>query len=151
MKRFGSKQVIPVLGLCMAMAFAYIGLKDLGFWSSKGPLPGFFPTIMGILMGAVCVIALLGSWKEQAPTYLKESWILVLAALMAVLSTFVIGLIPSVLLFIVLWLKVFEKAPWSATLKILAIMSAIIFGVFVFWLKVRFPLGIVGELIKDLL
>ena len=50
-------------------------------------------------------------------------------------------------IFVVLWLKLLEKAPWKDTLIILAIVMAIVIGVFVVWLKVQFPEGLIFEML----
>ena len=62
-----------------------------------------------------------------------------------------IGLVASMLLFVALWLRFVEKTPWLTIVKILVIIAAIVLGVFQFWLKVQFPLGILGDMIVGLL
>ena len=54
----------------------------------------------------------------------------------------VIGLILSCLVYLVLWLKLVEHAPWKHVIIIEAILAAIIIGVFVVWLQVQFPMGL---------
>ena len=58
-----------------------------------------------------------------------------------------IGMLPTMAIFVVLWLKLLEKAPWKDTLIILAIVMAIVIGVFVVWLKVQFPEGLIFEML----
>ena len=60
-----------------------------------------------------------------------------------ILLTNVIGMLPTLALFVILWLKVLEKASWKTTLIILVIVMAIVIGVFVLWLGVRFPNGMI--------
>ena len=45
-------------------------------------------------------------------------------------GSFIIGLLPSCYLFVILWLKVFEKTGWKETLIVLAVCMAISIGVF---------------------
>ena len=47
-----------------------------------------------------------------------------------------------VFLFVILWLKVFEKTGWKETLIVLAVCMAISIGVFRLWLGVHFPMGL---------
>ena len=54
---------------------------------------------------------------------------------------------PTLAIFTVLWLKVLEKAPWKTTIIILVIVMAIVIGVFSLWLGVRFPQGMLYEMI----
>ena len=64
-----------------------------------------------------------------------------------ILGTFLIGLVPSCLIYIFLWLKLVERAPWKVIIIIEIIMAAIILGVFTGWLQIRFPMGLLGDLI----
>ena len=45
-------------------------------------------------------------------------------------------------MYLVLWLKLVEHAPWKHVIIIEAILAAIIIGVFVVWLQVQFPMGL---------
>ena len=44
-------------------------------------------------------------------------------------------------------LELMEKAPWKHIILILAIVMAIVIGVFVMWLHVRFPEGVLFEML----
>ncbi|MGI6030847.1 MAG: tripartite tricarboxylate transporter TctB family protein [Eubacteriales bacterium] len=151
MKKIRSQQVIPFCGFLFAMVFLYIGLTELGFWGKQGPMPGFFPSIMAGVMAAISLLALFTFGRNKPAAYCKENFWPIYAVAAIIASTYLIGLVASVLLFIVIWLLWVEKAPWKGTLCVTAIMAAIVFGVFVFWLKVRFPLGVLGEWLMDLL
>ena len=56
-------------------------------------------------------------------------------------------MIPSLLIFVFLWLKVYEKQSWVTTLVSLAIVAFIVIGCFRIWLDIQFPIGFIGELI----
>ena len=71
----------------------------------------------------------------------------ILGAAGIILCTFLIGLVPSCLIYIFLWLKFVEHAPWKVIIIIEIIMAAIILGVFTAWLQIRFPMGLLGSLI----
>ena len=56
--------------------------------------------------------------------------------------TFLIGLLPTLFLYVILWLKIFEKESWKNTILVLMVTAAISIGVFYLWLGVQFPMGV---------
>lgn len=150
MKKLGARQMIPMGGLVFSAVFMYAGLTQLGFWGSKGPLPGFFPVIMSVVFGVSSFLALLQSAKEDSHAMPKDAWTIILAVTATICAHLVIGLVPSLLLFVILWLKLVEKATWAATIKVLAIVAAVVIGVFQLWLKIRFPAGVLGAMLVGL-
>ena len=74
--------------------------------------------------------------------YKKEELLVIAAGAGIIAGSFIIGLIPSCFAFVIIWLKVFEKATWKATLIVLAIAAFISVGVFDYWLGIGFPMGI---------
>lgn len=149
MTKFGSKQVIPLLLAIMAAVFGVIGFTQLGFWHSvDGPQPGFFPSIMAIVMFLTSLLAFFQSFKEEGKAEYKKLELLVIAAGAGIiLATFIIGLIPSCFVFVLLWLKVFEKASWKSTLIVLAVVAFITIGVFSMWLGIQFPMGLLENIL----
>lgn len=146
--RLNTKQIVPLVTLGVALTFIYIGIMKLGFWSEvNGPMPGFFPAIMGSIMVLASIIAFVQSFKEEKAEYSKEVLLVVLGTVSVIISSYIIGLIPSALIYVIAWLKIIEKESWKNTLKVFAVISTIVIGVFVLWLKVPFPKGILGELV----
>ena len=140
--------VIPVVTAVIAALFIYLGITKYGFWHEvRGPLPGFFPTIIGFALLGLSVLAFLGGRKEEGTTYPIENWYPALGVIGIMLATLVIGMLPSLALFVILWLKVYEKYNWKTTLVGLAIIMAIVIGAFVMWLGVPFPKGLIYNLI----
>lgn len=144
MKKFGSKQIIPIVLIIISLVFGFVGLSQLGFWDPMdGPKPGFFPTIMAVLLFLTSILAFFQSFKEENTTKYKTEELLVIAAGAAILlATQIIGLLPSCFLFVILWLKLFEKASWKATIMVLAVVAFISIGVFGIWLGIQFPMGV---------
>ncbi len=144
MKKFGTKQITPILLGLLAAVFAVIGFTQLGFWDPiDGPKPGFFPGIMATVMLAVCVIAFLQSLKEEnTQKYTRDELLIIASGIGIFAGAFIIGLLPALAIFILLWMKVLEKAPWKDTLIVLGISMAIAVGVFQMWLGIRFPMGL---------
>lgn len=143
MKKFGSKQLIPIATALVGAVFAFIGFTQLGFWD-KEPQPGFFPSIMAIVLVLSSIAAFFQTLKEEGqPKYNKNEMLVICGGISMIAGTFVIGLIPMAFLFVLFWLKVIEKGtPWRDVIIIEAIIAAIVLGVFAGWLQVQFPWGL---------
>ncbi|MCD8084655.1 MAG: tripartite tricarboxylate transporter TctB family protein [Clostridiales bacterium] len=143
MKKFGSKQLIPLAMAAVGAVFAYIGFTQLGFWE-KEPKPGFFPSIIGIVLVITGILAFFQTLKEEGqPDYNKNELSVILGGLSVIVLTFIIGLIPTAFLFVLFWLKVIEKdVPWRDVIVIEIIVAIIVVGVFAGWLQVQFPWGL---------
>lgn len=148
-KRFGAKQIIPVCMCIVGIVFLAMGLSKYGFWSdTKGPMPGFFPVIMAALLVGVSILSFFQSLKEQPAEYPKDNWLVGLGGIGILAASFIIGFIPAIGLYVVLWLKVYEKCTWKLTLISFVVIMAIIIGTFVVWLGVPFPKGIIVDAIR---
>lgn len=142
--KISSKQIIPSVTGIMALVFIYLGLTKFGFWHEiHGPRPGFVPTIIGTLLLAISLLALVQSFKEGKPDYPKDNWMVVLGGAAILACTYFFGLIISCIAYVVLWVRVYEKSSWKDTIIVTAVISSIAIGVFVLWLGVPFPKGII--------
>ncbi|MCK9524177.1 MAG: tripartite tricarboxylate transporter TctB family protein [Proteobacteria bacterium] len=145
-KKVTSKMIIPVITAIIAVAFIYLGLTKYGFWHNvRGPLPGFFPTIIGFSLLAVSLLAFVSGIKEQAEKWPIENWYPAIGVIAIMVSTLVIGMLPSLAIFVIVWLRWFEKFSWKLTLIGLAVVMAIVIGAFVLWLGVPFPNGFIYD------
>ncbi len=145
-KKFGVNQLIPIAAAIMAVAFIWLGLNKYGFWhSTKGPMPGFFPVIISFAMLLASALAFVFSFKETAPIWPRDNWMAVLSGALIIGATFLIGLIASVGLYVILWLKWYEKCTWKTTLITFAVIMTIVIGCFVVWLGVPFPMGLIYD------
>ena len=144
MKKTSSKQMIPIAMAIIAVVFGAIGVLQLGFWDAvNGPQPGFFPSIMAVVMLLTSILAFIQSFKEtEKAEYNKNELLVIAAGAGIILATFIIGLVASCYVFVILWLKVFEKAPWKDIIIILIVISIIVIGVFGMWLGIQFPMGL---------
>lgn len=146
MKKFGTKQIVPLCIAAVCAVFLITGLRKFGFWNAtqKSPTPAFVPSIICVLLIAICLITVLTSLKESGKAaYHREEFLVIGTAIAIIVCINVIGMLPTLGIFVVLWLKLLEKASWKTTLIILAIVMAIVVGVFVLWLGVRFPNGMI--------
>ena len=148
-KKWNLRAVIPLATIVISLVYILVGLKDYGFWKGQ-PTPGFFPIIIAVVLLAssiACFIQIARDKDSEAVRYNRNELIVMLGAAGIILCTFVIGLVPSCLIYIFLWLKFVERASWKVILIIECIMAAIILGVFNFWLQIRFPMGLLLDMI----
>ncbi|HSP48216.1 MAG TPA: tripartite tricarboxylate transporter TctB family protein [Clostridiaceae bacterium] len=142
-----SRVMIPAATMLIAALFLYLGLVEFGFWNEiNGPLPGFFPSLASILLIIISAFALKGAWGSEAPKFFGIELMVIAGCIGIMLLTFLIGLIPSVVVYLVVWLRIVEKTPWISTVKVAGFMTVLVIGVFVLWLKIPFPTGLIGNL-----
>ena len=148
-KRFNLRTVIPLATIVVSLVFIIVGLKDYGFWKGQ-PTPGFFPIIIAVVLLAssiACFLQIARDKDSETVRYNRNELMVMLGAAAIILCTFIIGLVPSCLIYIFLWLKFVEHASWKVIVIIELIMAAIILGVFTFWLQIRFPMGLLLDMI----
>ena len=147
--KFGIKQIMPLAVAALCVVFLYTGLTKFGFWdATSGPPPAFVPTLISVVLFIICILGFITSFKDKKESkFHKEEFLVIGAAILIIAATFLIGLLPSLAVFLVLWLKLVEKTPWKMTIIILAVVMAIVIGVFVLWLGVPFPEGLIMDLI----
>lgn len=144
-----TKVIVPVVTCAIGILFASIAFGQYGFWDSVAmkPTKGFFSGIISIGLIALSVLAFINGLKSPTAEFRLINWYVPLAVLLIIAATYVIGMIPSLLIFVLLWLKVYEKQSWSTTIIALLIVSFIVIGCFRIWLDIQFPIGFIGELI----
>ena len=144
-----TKVIVPVVTCAIGILFASIAFGQYGFWDSVAmkPTKGFFPGIISIGLIALSVLAFVNGLKSPTAEFRLINWYVPLAVLLIIAATYVIGMIPSLLIFVFLWLKVYEKQTWTTTIIAILIVSFIVIGCFRIWLDIQFPIGFIGELI----
>lgn len=148
-KGLNLRVIIPLATIIVSLVFIIVGLKDYGFWNAQ-PTPGFFPIIIAVVLLASSIACFFQVARDKDGAdvkYNRNELMVMLGAAGIILCTFLIGLVPSCLIYILLWLKLVEHAPWKAVITIEIIMAAIILGVFTAWLQIRFPMGLLGSLL----
>lgn len=141
--------VIPLATIVFSLVFIIVGLKDYGFWKGQ-PTPGFFPIIIAVVLlvsSIACFLQIARDRDSETVRYNRNELMVMLGAAAIILCTFLIGLVPSCLIYIFLWLKFVEHTSWKVIVIIELIMAAIILGVFTFWLQIRFPMGLLLDMI----
>ncbi len=148
MKKFGTKQVVPLALAALSALFLVTGLKKFGFWDAvKGPTPAFVPSIICVLLLVLSVAQFATSFKESASVYHKDEFKIIAAILLLIASIYVIGMFPAMIAFMMIWLGVVEKAPWKTTILVTVCTVGLLYAVFVLWLNVRFPAGMIMDML----
>lgn len=143
-KKLNTRALIPVVTAIVAIVFIAVGMIDFGFWDA-GPTPGFFPIIIAVVLLLASIASFIQVARDKDGKdvqYNRAELMVILGAAGIIIGSMVIGLILSCLVYLVLWLKLVEHAPWKHVIIIEAILAAIIIGVFVVWLQVQFPTGL---------
>lgn len=143
MKKLTIRQLLPILMIFGGIIFGGVGFLRLGFWNKiDGPMPGFFPTIMAIVIIAMSFLDFLQSLKETKKTiYKKEEVLVIMAGIGIFIFTFLIGLIPTIFIYVVIWLRFFERENWRNICIVLFVVGIISIGIFKIWLGISFPIG----------
>ena len=146
MNKINTKTLVPIGTALISVLFIYLGIVKYGIWDDKkGPLGGFFPVIVAVVLLVVSILAMVQSFKESKVVYARQNWLPVLGVFVIIIATYVIGMIPSVLLYLLAWLKVIEKSSWKQTLIVAVVLGGVVYGVFVLWLNIPFPKGVIFE------
>lgn len=152
LKKLNTRLVVPLIIAAVCAVFLVTGLSKFGFWNSatQSPTAAFVPSIICALLIAVCLITVVTGWNQSGRAeYHRDEFLIILTAAAVIGCTYLIGMLPALGLFVVLWLKLVEHAPWKSTLIILAIVAVLVIGVFVMWLGVRFPTGMLYDAIVN--
>ncbi|MDO4315043.1 MAG: tripartite tricarboxylate transporter TctB family protein [Oscillospiraceae bacterium] len=147
-KKFNSKSVIALACIAIAAVWMYLGITKYGLWDAKeGPLSGFFPTIIGGVLLISSAIYFIRSFSMEGAKYEKGAVQLTIGMLVIFGASYLIGFLPTLLLFYIIWLRVMEKMPARTIVIATVVMTAIVYGTFSMWLKVPFPEGLLFEMI----
>ena len=147
MKRSDVVPALLMLALSAAIAF---DTQALSFWADTTPGPAFLPVWLAVAGVVLFVLRLAEArrsstrieWPDRAALVRVAS---ILAGLIAVsLLSPLVGLVPALALFIAyLLLVVLRRALWPS-LATLSITVGLVYGIFVGWLRVPLPKGILG-------
>ena len=136
-------KILPMASITLGLLFAWVGLSSNDFWH---PVRGFtgvtYPTIMAIALVVLGIIDLVRSYRDTAPVFEKRNWLLVLTVVAVVMFSYVVGLLASLGIFMLLWLKIVEKRPWKSCIIVMLVMAAITYVIFIWWLQVPFEQGL---------
>jgi putative tricarboxylic transport membrane protein len=145
--RFGA-----VLLLLFGVWFAAVALRNYTYWGATGPGSGFFPFWLGLAMAVLAALLLARAVREQDP---GPGWVPrgrgavrffgVLGASAAFVALMPwLGMVVGTVLFLVAILKALEGHSWVTAVGVALATAAANWAVFVWWLRVPFPAGVLG-------
>jgi len=136
--------------------FALLAVKQsyiLGLGSFEKPGSGLFPFVAACLLGILSIFVILQAQfgkrmiEGRRPNQL-QAWpkvVLLLTILFA--YTFMlekIGFVLATFFLVFILLKTVEPQPWSKSIIFAVLVTIIFYIIFVVWLKVQMPVGLLG-------
>lgn len=146
--------VVPALFILALSALAVYGTWNLGYWSGTTPGPSFLPFWVAGLTIPVVVLLLVGAWRTRGgDSQSGAEWpdrpalvraVLAFGGLVAIaFLTPVLGMVPSIALFIAFLLIVPRRPLWPSVAAVV-VTGGVIQGIFVWWLRLPLPVGVIG-------
>jgi putative tricarboxylic transport membrane protein len=142
-------RITAVLLLAFAVAFSAGALKYYSWWGSGGPGSAFLPFWLGLVMALLAVMMLIRNLKEKNP---GEAWLprgeglrhmLVVLGMTIVFVALlkVVGMILGTALYLAALIRYLGRHRWWLTVAIAVAAAGFNWLVFVHWLRVPFPEG----------
>jgi putative tricarboxylic transport membrane protein len=139
--------------LVFGVWYTAVALGRYPYWSSTGPGSGFLPVWLGGVMAALALLLVAtarrarddgtGSWLPRGHGLARLVAVLVATALFVALLR-VLGMSLATVLFLTAILRFVEGYRWPHTLAIAAAVTLVNYLVFTYWLRVPFPIGVLG-------
>jgi putative tricarboxylic transport membrane protein len=143
---------VMFIGLSALVLVESLGLQ---FYTEGVPGPGFFPTLLAILLassGAVLVVVsvvrpaeVLGEFERPSADQARRSWGAWAALLLAVLAVGLVGFLIAMFLLVAILLLVIERRRSIGsfiTIVLTPVFAYLLFGTL---LQVRLPAGLFGD------
>lgn len=146
--------VAAIVLLALALAYTLEALRLPGVKYAVGPGPSFLPLLLGIALTALSLVLLVGTAlsrteraAEPSPVGWHAVWRIgvILVSLVGYALLFErLGYLVSTALFLAFLLAVVEPQRWWIVAGVPAVSSIFSYLLFVRWLKVPFPKGLLG-------
>ena len=141
-----------VIVLALAVAYAATAARRYTYWDANGPGSGFFPFWLGLALAALATLLLVGAIRETAagPAWLPSGHGAARLVAVVVATALFIALMPwlgmtlGTAIFLVALLRGLEGHTWRATLGVAVGVAIANWAVFAKWLKVPFPVSVLG-------
>ena len=138
--------------LALAVAYTATAAGRYTYWTATGPGSGFFPFWLGIVLAALSILLLVSAVRrpDPGPAWLPRGHgaarlvvvVLVTAVFIALLP--LVGMALGTAIFLAVLLRMLEGHSWRTTFAVAVGAAAANWAVFVLWLRVPFPVGILG-------
>lgn len=139
-----SYYIMEIIFIIVGIISVFTGLTKHKFWIEKVPGGGFMPVVIGTLLIILSSLIVLKKDQKAKVKLSKKELIPIIAMVILLILTKVIGLLPSLLIIVLGMLRFVENYSWKNSIIISVVLMSIIYAVFSLWLKVPFPRGIIG-------
>lgn len=144
-----TKYLVPLGCIVLGAVFAVLSAMNYEIYHPvKGPMTGFMPLVIGVLLVVVGCADLYQTRNAQPAVFEKENWFFVLCVAITIAASYLIGLLPAGFLFALFWLKVPSKCTWKVTLITMIFLFVMVVGIFVFWLDIPFSYGLFDQFLQ---
>jgi hypothetical protein len=142
-------RVTAALLLAFAVAFSVGALRNYQWWGAGGPGPAFMPFWLGLVMAALALGLLVRSIKARDPGAawlprgegLRDMLVVLGVTVLFVALLNVLGMVLGTALYLAVLVRYLGRHPWWMTLSIAIAAAFFNWLVFVHWLRVPFPEG----------
>ncbi|MCX5907449.1 MAG: tripartite tricarboxylate transporter TctB family protein [Deltaproteobacteria bacterium] len=132
--------------------FIYARSVEIGTWNEPGP--GFLPFWAGIILAAMAIALLLGSYAREAwpvrPSFFPQpdSWKRVVATFLSLIAYLLLltplGFTLTTFLFLAFLVKFIFPQTWKRTMLVAVLSSVIARLLFINFLETQLPKGLLG-------
>jgi hypothetical protein len=142
-------RVTAALLLAFSAAFSAGALKNYQWWGAGGPGPAFLPFWLGLVMAGLALLLLFRSLKDPNPGEawlprgepLRQMLVVLGATVLFVALLNVLGMVIGTALYLVFLLRYLGRHAWWLTLAVGVGTAFLTWLVFVHWLRVPMPEG----------
>jgi putative tricarboxylic transport membrane protein len=145
-------RIAAVILLAVAVAYAATAAWRYTYWNATGPGSGFFPFWLGLVLAVLATLLLASAVRQTDP---GPAWLprghgaarligVVVATAVFIALMPVLGMVLGTALFLVVLLRALEGHSWTATVGVAAAVAIANWAVFTWWLRVPFPVGVLG-------
>jgi putative tricarboxylic transport membrane protein len=142
-------RVTAVLLLAFSVAFSAGALKYYSWWGSGGPGSAFLPFWLGVVMALLALMMFLKTFRNSSPESewlprgegLRHMLVVLGVTVVFVAALKVVGMILGTALFLIVLIRYLGRHRWWVTAAIAVAAAGFNWLVFVHWLRVPFPEG----------
>jgi len=138
--------------LALAVAYTATAAGRYTYWTVTGPGSGFFPFWLGLVLAALSILLLASAVRrpDPGPAWLPTGHGAARFVVVVVVTALFIALLPllgmalGTAVFLGVLLRMLEGHSWRTTAAVAVGAAVANWAVFVLWLRVPFPVGMLG-------